>query len=117
MRSIEPRNRGEAWVLRTGKTSLRKYPPWIYLLFATIWLLMGVYWGVALLEESRASAVLGFALCIFSFTSWSSITLLHFERRHFYRIIQRQADRITELEQQGNDADQGTNKEVDDVQH
>jgi len=111
MSLIEPKNRGEAWVLRTGKTSLRKYLPWIYLLFAALWLPIGAYWGVALLEESRASAVLGLALSIFLCTAWSLLALLYFERRHFYRIIQRQAERIAALEQQANDAGQSTNKE------
>ena len=111
MRSIEPRNRGETWVLRIGKASLKKYRPWIYLLFVALWIPIGIYWGYALLEESRASAVLGFATSIFVCTSWTLLALLYFERRHFYRIIQRQAERIAALEQQVNDASQSTNKE------
>jgi|ABPU01.1.fsa_nt_gi hypothetical protein len=111
MSSVEPKNRGETWVLRSGETSARKYPPWIYLLFAALWLPIGAYWGVALLEESRASAVLGLALSIFLCTTWSLLALLYFERRHFYRIIERQVERIAALEQQVNDASQNTNEE------
>jgi len=110
MSSIAPRNLAEKWVLQAGKKSSRKYWSLVYILFVVLWVPLGVYWGYSLLGgRSSASAVLGLSLGVFSCTSWSFLALVYFERRHFYRIIERQDERIAILEQQVNESSQGVN--------
>lgn len=107
MSAIVPRNSGEKRVLQAGKKSLTKRGAWVYILYAVIWALIGVYWGYALLGgRCTGSTVLGLSVCVFSCTLYALKALAHFERRHFYQIIERQNKRITILEQKINELGQ-----------
>ena len=107
MSSIAPRNSGEKRVLQAGKKSLTKYRAWVYILCAVIWALIGVYWGYALLGgRCTNNTVLGLSVSVFSCTLYALKALVHFERRHFYQIIERQNKRIAVLEQKSNEPGQ-----------
>jgi hypothetical protein len=117
MDSLEPRNRGERWVLHVGKTAQGKWWPLVWLLFAIILGLMCV-WEIVMKKNilvtfffepfefpPEASELLIFgmvrgALVAFSSAMFLCAAVLYFERRHFYLIIQRLKENIDSLGQQ-----------------
>ncbi len=117
MDSLEPRNRGERWVLHVGKKSRSKWWTLVWLLFAIIFGLMCV-WEIVLKKDILvtfffepfefppvASELLLFgmvsgALFAFSSAMFLCVAILYFERRHFYRIIQRLKENIDSLDKQ-----------------
>lgn len=115
MDSLEPRNRGERWVLYVSKKAQGKWWP-------LVWLLLGIsigllcVWGIVLNKNIYSSffetkllpdaaklllfdmvsiALLGFCTAMSLFTA-----ILYFERRHFYLIIQRLKEKIDSLDKQ-----------------
>src|SRR4030042_3734189 len=111
MDSLEPRNRGERWVLYVGKKAQGKWWP-------IVWLLLGIsigllcVWGIVLNKNIYSpsffktfklppetaklllSDMVGIALLGFNTAMLLCLAFTYFERRHFYRIIQRLKENI-----------------------
>lgn len=117
MDSLEPRNRGERWVLHFGKKSQCKWWALLWFLFGVIYGLMCV-WGIVLKKDLLVSfffepfelppeaskfllsSMVSGALLAFSSAMLLCCAIIYFERRHFYLIIQRLKENIDSLDKQ-----------------
>ena len=117
MDSLEPRNRGERWVLRFCKKSRSKWWTLLWLLFGVIFGLLCV-WEIILKKDVLVflffepfklppeasklllSTMVSGALLAFSSAMFLCCALIYFERRHFYLIIQRLKENIDSLDKQ-----------------
>ena len=99
---------GERWAHYVGRQALRqRLFPWLFLASAILWAVIGIQ---QLLRSHQLETLFGIQSTIPLFVStsaWSFIStgvlcfciaLTWFERRQFYRIIEQQRARISELE-------------------
>ena len=95
MDSLEPRNRGERWVLYLGKKSQNKWSAPLLWLFVGVLVNLQCVWLIVQKED-----ILSVALFAYSSAMFFCGALSVFEQRHFYRIIQRLKENIDSLDKQ-----------------